>query len=308
MKKNYPVVYALMPIIEFYRNNQANIMTKNVCYIISKCYLVGEKTTFKENGKEITNYEIVFPYQQRDNEWKYEEPIFNLINDQCVNSYYTDVIFDSYDKAVTYKNQKNKELCEEILFNLPVTENFQEIVHQKKEEFYDKLNKYELLEKQILNSMSKLNNECRKELVNVKRADGKVLPMDLYQFINLFENEKYLVYSITKEEYDLLTNQSVKEIKMYSQKPILLNDSKVSKLINDDTKGCYYFDNNWLKFSKKMSPVSNDEIDNISKDAIVIYTTETVEDIINSYQTYDNINLHELEKQQDKSNKKLIKK
>ena len=28
MKKNYPVVYALMPIIEFYRNNQANIMTK----------------------------------------------------------------------------------------------------------------------------------------------------------------------------------------------------------------------------------------------------------------------------------------
>lgn len=134
-----------MPIIEFYRNNQANIMTKNVCYIISKCYLVGEKTTFKE-------------------------------------------------------------------------------------------------------------------------------------------------------------------IKMHSQKPILLNDSKVSKLINDDTKGCYYFDNNWLKFSKKMSPVSNDEIDNISKDAIVIYTTETVEDIINSYQTYDNINLHELEKQQDKSTKKLIKK
>ena len=37
-----------MSIIEFYRNNQANIMTKNVCYIISKCYLVGEKTTFKE--------------------------------------------------------------------------------------------------------------------------------------------------------------------------------------------------------------------------------------------------------------------
>ena len=68
MKYNYPVKYAAMPIIEQVGWSQGlNELERNydvICYIVSKCYLLSDKTKYKENGKKEKEYEVVFPYQK----------------------------------------------------------------------------------------------------------------------------------------------------------------------------------------------------------------------------------------------------
>ena len=70
MKYNYPVKYAAMPIIEQVGwSHGLNELERNydvVCYIVSKCYLLSDKTKYKENGKNEKEYEVVI-HIKKDN-------------------------------------------------------------------------------------------------------------------------------------------------------------------------------------------------------------------------------------------------
>ena len=90
MKLNYPIVYALMPIVEpagwVPGLNELERQYDTACYIVSKCFLIGEKTTYTENGKKKLTYEVVFPYQRSHSTWEYSIPTYNLIHGHCTNS------------------------------------------------------------------------------------------------------------------------------------------------------------------------------------------------------------------------------
>lgn len=304
MKMNYPIVYAVMPI----KHQTKCIVGSNdvTCYIVSKCHLIGKKTIYKADGKIKDEYEVVFPYQRNDNYWKYEEPSYNLMNGRCINSDSVDAVFDSYEKALEYRDRLNQELYEKTWSSLPISDNFKEVMDEKKKEFCNILNKYKSLKEQILKNTLELNDNNRKKLSFIIKSDGTLSSINLYQFIELFHDSKYLVYSITEEEYDFIANQS-SETKPISKVPILLCDSVISRLINNAQKGCYYLDNGLLRYSEKISPVTKNEISNISEDTMVVYTTETMKDVMDSYRRYDKINLSELEEKEQTPIKKLKK-
>ena len=313
MKLNYPIVYALMPIIEpagwVHGLNELERQYDTACYIVSKCFLIGEKITYQEDGKKGLTYEVVFPYQKGTFYWEYEAPSYNLIHGQCMNSIYVDAIFDSYDDAKKYKDEKNQVLCQKAWISLPYTENFRKIKEEKEQEFYNKIKKYELLERQLLLNLTKLNNEKRRELDPVISFEKGVLPFQLYEFIRFCNGQNYLVYSVKKDQYDLLRmsyqekSNPLGTLDIQDARPLLLSDSHSVRLISSEKNGCYYFDDHWLKYSEEMPAVTQAQIASISQDIMTFYTTETDRDIIDSYESYPGISLTKLLKKKSNSKK-----
>lgn len=307
MRLNYPIVYALMPISEqvgwYHGLNELEREYADVCYIVSKAYLISEKVIYAGYGERKNVYEVVFPYGQYKFEWRYQEPSCNF-NNVCVNSTYVDAIFDSYQLALEYKSEINQKVLEKIWQN----NSFSSLadMDECEIEFTEKLNKYELLEKQILANMSYLDNKNNKVLDYMIMSNGRFLRLNLYEFISVFSGSKYLVNSITREQYDLASSKllSEKRLKSWSVSPILLSDGNISRVINNKKKGCYYFDNviDGLKYSKVISSVKSEELADLGTDTIIIYTTETANDIIESYKNLDSIKLLDLE-----NNKCLVK-
>mgnify|MGYP005764476403 CR=1 FL=1 len=297
MKLNYPIVYGLMPIVEpagwVPVLNELERQYDTACYIVSKCFLIGEKSTYTENGKKKLTYEVVFPYQRSHSTWEYSIPTYNLIHGHCTNSEYVDAIFDSCDDAKKYKDEKNQVLCQKTWINLPITEHFLEEKKKKEQEFYDKVKKYELLERQLLLNLAKLSNEKRKELDFVISREKCILPFHLYEFIQFYHDKEYLVYSVDRKQYDLLC-KTYQEKDIQNAKPLLLGDSHITRLICEETKGCYYFDDHLLKYSNTMPVVNNSEILNVQEYAHRFYTTETACDIIDSFYPYKSISLERL--------------
>ena len=100
MKINYPVKYAAMPIIEqvgwSHGLHELEREYDVVCYIVSKCHLINELVQYKEDGRSVKQYEIVFPYQPCEfNRWKRVTPTYNLIHGYCTNGNKVDKIFDT---------------------------------------------------------------------------------------------------------------------------------------------------------------------------------------------------------------------
>lgn len=302
MKLNYPIVYALMPIFEpsgwVHGLNELERQYNVTCYIISKCFLISEKTIYQEDGKKKLTYEVVFPYQKSHSTWVYNVPTYNLIHGHCTNSEYVDAIFDSYDDAEQYKDEKNQVLCQKTWVNLSISKHFLEVKNKKEQEFYDKLKKYELLERQLLLHLTKLSNEKRKKLDPVISCEKGVLPFHLYEFIQFYHDKEYLVYSVGKEQYDLLC-KTCQEKDIQEAQPLLLGDSHIARLICEEKKGCYYFDDHLLKYSNTMPVVNHLEILNAQEYAHCFYTTETAHDIIDSFYPYKSISLEKLLKKKN---------
>ena len=148
MKYNYPVKYAAMPIIEqvgwTHGLNELERDYDVVCYIVSKCYLVSDRTNYKENGKNEKEYQVVFPYQPGQyNNWERVTPSFN---NGCTNSNFVEKVFDTYEEALEFATHKNEELCEKAWVYLPYTKDLNDQISKKIQEFNDRLSRYKLLE------------------------------------------------------------------------------------------------------------------------------------------------------------------
>lgn len=310
MKYNYPVKYAAMPIIEQVGWSQGlNELERNydvICYIVSKCYLLSDKTKYKENGKKEKEYEVVFPYQKRQYyNWKRVVPSFNF-NYNCTNSDFVKEVFDNYEKALEFVTQKNKELCKKTWGYLPYIEDLDSQISKKIEEFNDKLSRYKMLEQQILINTSDLKQSSVKELnkliMNTK-DEIKVLSSSLYEYLKC--SYKCIVYSISQEQYDklvtLINNQDISNVLnvIEDASPILYHDYEASKekimVINKNGDVLYFIDEYGTLESNNEQKIPSIELSAIGNETRHLFTTETLEDIVLSFKSHKCINPNEIQ-------------
>jgi hypothetical protein len=305
MKINYPVKYAVMPVIE---RNDWRTNYNVVCYIVSKCYLVNDSTKYKENGQSVKEYEVVFPYQLGpDNNWKRTNPSFDHFSGNCDNSNIVDSIYDSYEEALEDVTIKNEKLCEKTWAYLPFSGNYVKKIQEKKDEFSNRLAKYKMLEEQIFFHTNDLEIDKRKELdkvVSFKNNCGKILSCNLYEAIQLFDDTKFVVYTVTQKQYDNLVKFiSEKEVENIESiighaEGLLVHEAKdsVIRIVNPNIDGVYYINEyELLNYSDKLNKVTQNDFENVDQDTYILYTTETVEDIMNSYKKYADIDLSKVQ-------------
>lgn len=312
MKINYPVKYTAMPIIEQVGwNNGLNELERNydvVCYIVSKCYLLSDLTRYKEDGQSVREYEVVFPYQLGNyNNWERTIPLFNLYSGNNINSNRVNFVFDSYEEALKYATKKNEELCKKTWVYLSCSKDVAEKIQEKKDAFDDRLSQYKMLEQQILLHTNDLDVGKRKELNKVIKFienSGEVLSCNLYEVIRFFDDIKFVVYTVTQEQYNELTKltgqENIGDIESIigPAQGLLVHESNDSliRIVNPNAEGVYYIDEDQLlHHSDKIKRVTQDEFENVDEDTYVLYTTETVEDLMNSYKRNKGIDLSKVQ-------------
>ena len=311
MKYNYPVKYTAMPIIEqvgwSHGLNELERDYDVVCYIVSKCYLISDRTKYKENGENEKTYEVVFPYQSGEyhNTWERVTPSFN---NGCINSNLVEKVFDTYEDALEFATYKNEKLCEKTWVYLPYTKDFHNQISKKIQEFNDRLSKYKRLEQQILFNTSNLEQSNIKELGNLiinNKGKTKASYINLYEYLNYSTDSSFIVYSISQEQYNklltLINNQDLLDLSkvIENASPILYHDHKTKDenimVINNNGNILYYI-NKWGSLisndKQELPPIALSSIDNETEYS---FTTETLEDIILSFNQPKYINLNDME-------------
>ena len=307
MKINYPVKYAAMPIIEqvgwSHGLHELEREYDVVCYIVSKCHLISNLTNYTEDGRSDKQYEVVFPYQPGEfSRWQRVTPSYNLIHEYCTNGNKVDTIFDSYEDALNFVTAKNEELCKKSYIYLPYSENYAVKIQAKKDEFNEKLAEYKLLEEQISLYTKDMEIGANKELTNVIKIEnnnGRILSCNIYEILNLFDNEKFVVYSISKEQYNQLTiligEEKVDEIKSIigTEQGLVIHKTKEDfiKLAIEEGCGAYYIQNDRINYDINLDKVTIKTFENIDEDTLIFYTTETIEDLLGSYKKHSEIDL-----------------
>lgn len=311
MKINYPVKYAAMPIYEQVGwcpgFNELEREYGTVCYIVSKCYLVKDSIRYRENGQSIMEYEVVFPYQHRENRWERKTPSFNIYSHECTNSDIVEKVFDTYEEALEDATTKNDDLLKKIWGVIPYTKDFMQVIAKKSDEFDYKLARYKMLEQQILYHTSDIDQSNVKELgrlISIRDNRVDVSPFNLYDFFNFSSSDKFIVYSISNEQYDKLRElsgeDSISNVTTIigPATAILYHESKESiiRLINLNKDGASYIDEyGILDCSNQMKEVTQEELNNEDEATYHLYTTETVEDVLTSYRKHEDIHLSEIQ-------------
>ena len=302
MKINYPIKYAAMPIIEqvgwsngFHEQERKYDI---VCYIVSKCYLISDLTKYNEDGSSLKEYEVVFPYQLiNDSKWQRCIPTFNLINANCTNSNKVDMLFDSYEEALNYVSFKNEKLCESTWINIPYSKDMLEKIHSKRDEFYEKLTRFRVLEEQIQLNTEDMQIGKNKKLNNViefENNSGRILPCSIYEILSLYEKERFVVCTISYEQYDKLKSIINGIDLVIKNKQSFFKEIKnvFFKLVFE---GNCFIQSNSINSGFKLEKIGREILENIDDETIIFYTTETMEDLFNSYKTHSIIDLKDLQ-------------
>ncbi len=310
MKINYPIKYAVMPIIDEINwdcYHEIDRVDDVLCYIVSKCYKIRDITNYYKDGRLYNEYEIVFPYQKSEfSRWRRTIPEYNLMNGNCINSDKVPQVFDSYEEALIQATAQNDELFKKSLGYLAFTKDTAEKIKKMKKNFDTILAKYKVLEQQILLLTDNLEIGQKKVNDVIKIANNKqaVLSCDIYEILRLFDNDKFIVYSIKQEQYDILAKSIIKKednkdtadkINQISKEAqvLLFHKEKDMPIEIATTKdqGIYYIKNDILYYDEGTDKVEKDNIGNIEPDTLIFYTTETREDLLKSYEEYPEINL-----------------
>ena len=297
MKNNYPIKYAVMPIIEqtgWYPGlHELEREYGIVCYIVSKCYVVGREEKYNRYGNTICEYKVVFSYG-KDNQYgdlSRVEPEFCLMNGRCNNSTNVDKVFDSFEEAKEETEKKNKEILSKELSYIRVDDNFHQNVSLVREKREEVVNYYQKIENMIEENSTDLvvNDKAKEQSVIIGRNDSyKKKEYSLYDMIRLYNDENFIAYNVSLEDYlkieEQLKNGQEVDTDSIKKNCLLIsssNDKKV-KVINYDSKdkrSCFYIENGSLYYDDKLDV----SLDTISADALVIYTIETYDDVISSY-------------------------
>lgn len=304
MKYNYPIKYAAMPIIEqigwSHGLNELERKDGIVCYIVSKCYLLNDKIKYRENGQSEKEYEVVFPYQKDEyHNWERVTPSFNVFSHACTNGEIVEEVFDTYEKAIIFATKKNEELCKKTWINLAYTRDFHKQVLKKEEAFNKILSKYKVLEQLMLENMLDLEQSNVKELNALLRINENklnVLNSSLYEYLNCSSYSKYVVYSISLEEYnkvlELVKNHEDPDIPktLLNGCPILYHNHEINEkdiMVIDEEGNVIYYINEWETLVNNDVPFV--KMSAIDEETQKIYTTETLEDIILSFGKHKSI-------------------
>lgn len=320
MKINYPIKYAVMPIIEQIGwSNGLHELEREydvVCYIVSKCYLISDLTKYKEDGHSIKEYEVVFPYQPSEfSMWKRNIPEYNLIHGYCINSNKVDAVYDSYEEALKYATTKNEKICKNAWISLPITKDIVEKIQEKKDEFDAKLTEYKMLEQQILLNTSDIEPSKTKELndvVKITKNTKRILSCNIYEALQLYSFDKFVVYNISQEQYNNLIKM-ISEEKIDNIESIIRNVQRLLihktkddfiKLAIEEECGAHYIQNDNIKYDCNLDKVTKETFKDIDEDTLIFYTTETMEDILNSYRKHPVVELKKIQGPELKKRKK----
>lgn len=297
MKNNYPIKYAVMPVIEqtgWYPGlHELEREYGIVCYIVSKCYVVGREEKYNRYGNTICEYKVVFSYG-KDNQYgdlSRVEPEFCLMNGRCNNSTNVDKVFDSFEEAKEETEKKNKEILSKELSYIRVDDNFHQNVSLVREKHEEVVSYYQKIENMIEENSTDLvvNDKVKEQSVIFERNNSwKEKEYSLYDMIRLYSDEDFIAYNVSLDDFKKIEEQlkNGQEVDTDSIKENCLlisssNDKKV-KVINYDSKdkrSCFYIENGSLYYDDKLDV----SLDTISGDALVIYTIETYDDVISSY-------------------------
>jgi len=193
-------------------------------------------------------------------------------------------------------------LCKKSYIYLPYSENYA----VKKDEFNEKLAEYKLLEEQILLHTEDMEIGKSKELTNVIKIannSGRVLSCSIYEILNLFDRDKFVAYSISAEQYTnlikLISEEKIEDIKSIigAHQGLLLHKEKDDfiKLAVEEGCGAYYIQNNSVNYDVNLDKVTIKSFENIDEDTLIFYTTETIDDLLNSYKKHSEIDLREVQ-------------
>ena len=144
-----------------------------------------------------------------------------------------------------------------------------------------------------------------KELTNVIKIvnnSGRVLSCSIYEILNLFDRDKFVAYSIPKEQYTniikLINEEKIEDIKSMTgaHQGLLLHKEKDDfiKLAIEEGCGAYYIQNNSVNYDVNLDKVTIKSFENIDEDTLIFYTTETIDDLLNSYKKHSEIDLREV--------------
>ena len=285
MKNNYPIKYAVIPMVEqvewYHGMRDLEREFGIVCYIVTKCYVTSETKKYYQDGTSEIKYYVVCPFEYKEfDSWKRCEPSYNLIDGYCTNSTVTRLLFDSYDEAIKCKNEKNKILLEKKWVYLPYNEEFEQKRNKIIEEFNKTLDYYNQLEKTIEKKTPELKiDNIIKEQSVFAYQNGSLnhLYDSIYYLMKLYNNDDFKVFSVTDSQFEELKNGNTSFIKECF--PLIIYDSKakVMRLMNPGTPDKFINEgvirDNYHGTLRR--PDSN---------CISFYTLETYQDIIDSYQ------------------------
>ena len=153
MNINYPVVYALMELEE---QNGWSLGTNELArnfepsgYIVSKCYVVGEKTIYNKDGTNETEYEVVFPYTTENIQDEFGiVPQYNFCG-KVNNSVIVQEVFLDVLDALYIEHIKNKEILSKKLTQVSFNKDINEQIENIKNKYYENMVKYKTLELKI---------------------------------------------------------------------------------------------------------------------------------------------------------------
>ena len=278
MKNNYPVKYAVIPITI---NNDISY------YIASKCYLVNEVKKYNSNGTIENRYFVVCPFKNLDNgTWEKVEPYFNF-NGNCTNSVEVDELYHYYGDAIKAKDKKNKDVFNKKVSHLAFDQNFYDKREQIVKEYDEIASYYNQLESLIEEKLIDLKMGFASKEQNIiiyNKKEYKKYNMSLYDAIKLYNNNRFISYTINKIEYNELLDTE----------EIITNNDKYNHtllLINDNTRNIIKingsYSNDKYLINEKIVDSNKDFIEPEDYD-MVFYTMENYNDVVNSYTNLNN--------------------
>lgn len=288
MKYNYPVKYCAMPVETNDWFNSKNYIN---AFIVSKCYVINEIISYSIDGTKEINYKVVFPYQKiiyTDNDYERVYPQFDSYGN-LKNGVLTKCLFDSKEEAENYVESLNKS------FNSTNST----LAYQDEKNSYIDLDAYKILENNIellTNDMIVNNSAVKNEIIFCSKEENKILEISLYDFISYYKNMDFYVCSVDDKiineiKLDISNKKWFKKYTANHFKPLLFaNNGNIKIANNSNDCGSYYLDQNEkLNYSKKIPSFVNDARFMRNDDMLKIYSTETFDDIINSYKNKESI-------------------
>lgn len=279
MKYNYPVKYAVMPIMSdrTYANGYERQL---LCYIVSKCYVLKEVTEYDSEGFSKKQYVVQCPYR------KEEFDCWRRVNPDIDDSFYTDKVYDCLKDAIHEKINKNKELVDNQLF----------YTKEQKEEynkrFLESLTEYSELERLMIENTQDLivgkkpkSQNFISLYISKKSNNSRVGRFEIksYTIYDLFRGydsiNNFMAYSISEEEYNEYKKLPFNNYQKFMHTPLLSHkggSSIVTVLNGNESIYLSIIDG-------EIKPVIPDVDLTFDEPNLIIFTTENYEDIVNTY-------------------------
>ena len=289
MKYNYPVKYAIMPIYEYISKDEKIISY----YIVSKCFLVGEKKSYLRDGSFKQEYEVVFPYQMNDfiNNYEYFRCYPKFIYYDCINSLTVSKVFNDKDEAKNVCLELNKQLLDERYTNVRINGKLQEEVEKICKEYNENVIYYEKIENIIEEELKELEvdspSNCEDIIIVKENGEFKIFNCSIYDFLEWRRNISYDVLRVSHNEMDIIEKDVESgtnlDLRSFELSKLLVVRNKSIYLIGENPKESIYLIENDKLVKANIQNVLSESSEN------VVLTTETYEDFIKSYSLKEKI-------------------